>query len=114
MKTGKGFGPAAPQVPCSARGAVPVVPLVGCWLAYPGSVGLADWTCRWVVGECEHWPPPAHKRHPSTNRQPERPGDSSPAVDHGLESGRAADPLGLHELIAASAIDVSADPRKPR
>jgi len=53
------------------------------------------------------------KPHPPTNSPPER-SDDSPAVDPDRESGSMADPVGLHELVAAGAIDViPGDPPVP-
>ena len=73
---------------------------------------VADRTCRWAVGGCEHG---HHRRkpHPPTNSPPERSGDS-PAVDPDRKSGRMADPVGLRELVAAGAIDfIPGDPPVP-
>jgi hypothetical protein len=81
-------------------------------LAYAGSVGwqIGCGVGPWVGVNTGH-----HRRkpHPPTNSPPERP-DDSPAVDPDRESGSIADPVGLHELIAADAIDViPGDPPVP-
>ena len=53
------------------------------------------------------------KPHPPTDRRPERP-EGSPAVDPDRTPGSGADPVGLHELVAAGAIDViPGDPPVP-
>ncbi len=87
-------------------------PPVGRRLAYPGSVGrqIGRAIGPWVGVNTGH-----HRRkpHPPTTRQPARP-DDGPAIDPDRQSGSAADPLGLHQLVAAGAIDViPGDPPVP-